>query len=512
MPQLHAQLEAKSSERVKGNPRVEEISGQATKALQDREARLEALLCSLDDLVFELDENGTYVEIWGTNDTLLIAPRSELLGQTLGDALGGEIGRALTQLIGRVAKNGRPQIYQYALDVPAGTRWFQGRLAPIAGPESSPTRVCLLVRDITEQKVAEQEVSRLLSREQLLSRLSEVVPVGLFEIDLVGHITFSNDRMHTIMGDLFANTVEALMSSVVFAEDRPTLESALATVLADQPVDDLEIRFCLQAPDDPRDAGAVRVCQLSLRALTDAAGTVTGAVGCISDVTDPVQLRQELEVRASVDKLTSCLNREASLELVEAMTAAPKAPTEGNALIYVDLDDFKSVNDRLGHAAGDSLLVAAGDRLRGAARRGDTVGRLGGDEFLVICPRVESSAQAVRIAERVAAATEATIDVGTGVVELRTSVGVAWTTKAIEVDAFLAQADSAMYESKRTRRDGVTLFATDSVDASPLVPGTLRVGRPRGSADKTNAHSSVTRGAVSRDVADEAKTEDSGGA
>jgi diguanylate cyclase (GGDEF)-like protein/PAS domain S-box-containing protein len=345
-----------------------------------------------------------------------------------------------------------------------------------------------------------------------LSRLSEVVLVGLFEIDLSGRVTFSNDRIHTITGDLSASTLEALMSSVVVAEDRPALESAVATVLADQPVDDLEIRFCLQAPDDPRDAGAVRVCQLSLRALTDAAGTVTGAVGCISDVTDPVQLRQELEVRASVDKLTSCLNREASLELVEAMTAAPKAPTEGNALIYVDLDDFKSVNDRLGHAAGDSLLVAAADRLRGAARRGDAVGRLGGDEFLVICPRVESSAQAVRIAERVAAATEATIDVGTGAVELRTSVGVAWSTKAIDADAFLAQADSAMYESKRTRRNGVTLFATDSRAASPLVPGALRVGTPRGSAGKTNAHSSVTRGAVSRDVADEAKTEDSGGA
>src|SRR5208283_5812104 len=103
------------------------------------------------------------------------------------------------------------------------------------------------------------------------------------------------------------NTVEALMSSVVVAEDRPTLESAIATVRADQPVDDLEIRF-RQAPDDPRNVGAVRVCQLSLRALTDAAGVVTGAVGCTSDVTDPVQLRQELKVRASVDKLTSCLN------------------------------------------------------------------------------------------------------------------------------------------------------------------------------------------------------------
>jgi PleD family two-component response regulator len=89
----------------------------------------------------------------------------------------------------------------------------------------------------------------------------------------------------------------------------------------------------------------------------------------------------------------------------------------------------------------------------------------------VICPRVESSAQAVRIAERVAAVTEATIEVGTGVAELRTSVGVAWTTETIDADAFLAQADRAMYESKRTRRKGVTLFATNSREASPPALG-----------------------------------------
>jgi len=84
----------------------------------------------------------------------------------------------------------------------------------------------------------------------------------------------------------------------------------------------------------------------------------------------------------------------------------------------------------------------------------------------VICPRVESSAQAVSIAERVAAATTATVDVGPGVVELRTSVGVAWTAGVLSADAFLAQADSAMYESKRTSRKGVTLFAMDGGDAN----------------------------------------------
>ena len=169
--------------------------------------------------------------------------------------------------------------------------------------------------------------------------------------------------------------------------DRPAFEAALKAVLAGQPVDDLEMRFCFPAVEPTRAvAAAERICDLSLRPLTDVAGIVAGAVGCLSDVTDRVQLRRELEVRASVDRLTSCLNRDSSLQLLERTTAAAKAPGEGNALIYIDLDDFKSVNDRFGHAVGDRLLAEAAERLRQAARKGDTVGRVGGDEFIVICP------------------------------------------------------------------------------------------------------------------------------
>jgi len=128
------------------------------------------------------------------------------------------------------------------------------------------------------------------------------------------------------------------------------------------------------------------------------------------------------------------------------------------------------VNDRFGHAAGDRLLAETAERLREAARKGDAVGRVGGDEFIVICPRVPSSAQAIKVAERVAAATTAVIDVGTALVELRTSVGVAWTAEALDADAFLAQADSAMYQSKRTSRNGVTLFATTGCGVASTLP------------------------------------------
>ena len=321
----------------------------------------------------------------------------------------------------------------------------------------NPTVVTSMTRVAAERASVAEE---LRAREQLLSRLSDALPVGVFQIDTTGHVTFTNDRLHAILGVLPAATIEAQMSTVV-DDDRPLLDAALAAVLADHPVDDIEIRLCLPAADAP--LGVIqRVCLLGLRALTDGTGTVSGAVGCLSDVTDSAQLRRELEARASVDDLTSCLNRAATLDLLARTIASPGATGEGNAVVFIDLDGFKLVNDRYGHAVGDSLLIAAADRLRLAVRDCDHIGRLGGDEFLVICPGVKSSAQATRIAERIAATISATVDVGPGSVELRASVGVAWTTEALDADTFIAQADSAMYESKRAGRTGVTLFAAAS--------------------------------------------------
>jgi diguanylate cyclase (GGDEF)-like protein/PAS domain S-box-containing protein len=303
-----------------------------------------------------------------------------------------------------------------------------------------------------EQAGLEEELRQ---REQLLSRLSEALPVGVFQIDLTGNITFTNDRLHRVVGKVPAATIEAQLSNVL-ADDRPVLEAALAATLAGEPVDDIEVRLVL-SPGDPPLGDPERVCMLSMRALTDGAGVVSGAVGCVSDVTERARLRRELETKATVDELTSCLNRAATLEMVERVTATPLAGS-GTALIFLDLDRFKSVNDRFGHAAGDHVLVEAAERLRGAVRDGDHVGRLGGDEFLVICPRVQSAEQAVMIAERIKRAITATVDVGTGVVELEASLGVVWTTEAIDADTLVAQADERMYESKRTGGAGVSML------------------------------------------------------
>ncbi len=117
--------------------------------------------------------------------------------------------------------------------------------------------------------------------------------------------------------------------------------------------------------------------------------------------------------------------------------------------MFIDLDRFKSINDGHGHAAGDRVLAIAAERLRTAVRNVDQVGRLGGDEFLVLCPGVESEARALEIAQRLACVLDTTVDLEPGIVELKASVGVAWTAEAIGGDALVAQADDAMYTSKQ---------------------------------------------------------------
>ena len=294
------------------------------------------------------------------------------------------------------------------------------------GPDD-PT-VSTTMTGVTAEQVSMEE--RLYARSQLLSRLSDALPVGVFQVNMAGHVTFTNDRLHVIVGVGLRATIAEQMASIT-DEDRPLFEAALATAFAERPVEDVELRLRLPAGDGDRTGNGERVCLLGLRTLTDSTGVVSGAVGCLSDVTGRAQLRKELEVRASVDALTSCLNRAATLELVDRTVCAPDGNC-GNAVVFIDLDRFKAVNDDLGHAAGDRLLVEVAERLRDTLRDGDHVGRLGGDEFLVICPGVDTADQAGEIAER--------------------------TTESLKADTLIAWADSAMYESKRLGLPAVTLY------------------------------------------------------
>jgi diguanylate cyclase (GGDEF)-like protein len=278
----------------------------------------------------------------------------------------------------------------------------------------------------------------------LLHRLTETLPVGILALDRAGRTVFRNARLTAVLGHSSARAAQDMFGGLVSA-DRRVLDEALDAVLDGH---DGDIEVGLTHPDLGE-----RRCGILLRALTDRSGQqITGAVLCLTDVTEAARAREEMRRRAAYDGLTGCLNRESVLHALGAALAAcgTGADSGGVAVVFVDMDRFKAVNDEFGHPAGDLLLCTVAERLRATARVSDFVGRVGGDEFLLVFPGAESARVAVDIGKRIAAALGRPLDLGGSEVTPSASVGVAWTADGtVDPYALVAAADEAMYRSKR---------------------------------------------------------------
>lgn len=176
--------------------------------------------------------------------------------------------------------------------------------------------------------------------------------------------------------------------------------------------------------------------------------TVAGVVGLAATAFRNARLVQRIEHQAQHDPLTGLANLRLFRELaaVALSNGARRRVTTG--LLFVDLDGFKAVNDRLGHATGDAVLAQVAVRLCTAVRTGDTVGRLGGDEFVVLLPEVRDAGEATGVATRILELLERPLESAPGPVVLSASIGAALSWPTATFDELLARADVAMYQAK----------------------------------------------------------------
>ena len=177
------------------------------------------------------------------------------------------------------------------------------------------------------------------------------------------------------------------------------------------------------------------------------------------DVTDKHEVDVALKIMAHHDPLTDLKNRRAVLDLMQAVLSHPPRTGSRLGVLYCDLDHFKRVNDVHGHAVGDALLVEVARRIQASLREGDTVGRMGGDEFLILLTQIHGEESAKQVAGKVREAVHKPFMHKGVTLNPSMSMGAAVADQGDDPDQVIAKADRALYAAKAAGRDQVVAFS-----------------------------------------------------
>lgn len=334
-------------------------------------------------------------------------------------------------------------------------------LAPIVDKQGQPSGWVAVCTEITAARRAEE--GRRAAEERYAAVIA-ALEEGVVVLDDAGHVTSHNDAAQRILGsrlnsqgghDIFAGPHVATHKD---GTPFPAAEFPAARTLATGKPQAHVIMGVV------KDNGTSQWLSISSRLLTDEGGGQARTVVCsFSDVTERRAAEAQLNWQANHDSLTGLANRAFFLRTSNLTLATARQNSEGVAVLFIDLDRFKLVNDSLGHGAGDEVLMSAALRLEGAVGPRDLVSRLAGDEFAVLCRDVASIEDAVRQAEQLLEVLAEPMSVSIRKsVSVTASVGVAFAARDTRgAQDLLQDADVAMFKAKERGRARVEIFDED---------------------------------------------------
>lgn len=406
-----------------------------------------------NDMIILADAEARIIEINDKTLHMLGRDRSIVLGAPLADIFLPSSMPALEDALGRLRNHGvaifeleQKGVNERTVPVEVSARAIE------LGKERFIQLIC---RDITERRQSEMALRE--SEERMNAILASI-------IDVVWSFSPGLEKMHYInqsAESLYGYPASAFVAQprlwleLIHPEDRCKVEEALHAMSADHPRCDAEYRII-------RRDGQMRWVNCRGTLVLDRQGKPLRIDGVSTDVTSRKTAELQVQTLAYYDNVTLLPNRALLQDrLAQAMHMALRSQKKV-ALLYMDLDNFKHVNDSLGHHVGDMLLRAIAERLLQCVREEDTVARIGGDEFLVVLPDIDRGAQTVAVAEKILAAASRPFTLHGQQIHSTISIGISvYPDDAQEPHELMRHADSALYQAKGLGRDNYQFFTRE---------------------------------------------------
>lgn len=417
--------------------------------LQFSEARLRAIAGALPDLLMVLDEDGRYLEVIAPDPQLLRLPVGALLGKRLHEVLALSQAESLLAFVRLTLSSNAPQVTEYRMQTLAGLRLFEAHARRLDVTLEGRAAVVMIIRDITERSLAEEELR--------IAAIAFETQQGMFITDASSHILRVNQAFCRITGyqpdDVIGQHTRLLSSGQQGAEFYRQMWQSIHQHGSWQG----EIW-------NRRKSGEVFPEWLSISAVRATDGRVSHYVASLSDISERKEAEQQIRHLAFYDPLTGLPNRRLLLDRLQQAMAHSAQSGQYGALMFLDLDNFKNINDLYGHQAGDQLLLQAAGRLSALVRSSEAVARLGGDEFVLMLEQLGGQAdQAASRAEQLGGQILHSLSQPYSLLgqPLHSSVSIGvvlFLGNHESVDELFKRADLSMYEAKHAGKNALRFF------------------------------------------------------
>jgi diguanylate cyclase (GGDEF)-like protein/PAS domain S-box-containing protein len=412
----------------------------AEEALRQSEEKYRTILESMEEGYYEVDLNGNFIFFNDSICRTLGYSKEELIGMNNRQYTDPENAKRLFQVFNEVYWTGKPgRGFDLELIRKDGTkRYVEGSIVLQKDTSGNPIGFRGIVRDVTERK----QFERILQQEwETFFSILQKEPYGALLINTDETFLYINPEFTAITGYTIKdvpNGREWLRKAYPSPEYRHKIIAAWKEdIISRKGVDRVWSVVCKD--------GHVKEIEFKLTFLDD--GRV---IVMLSDVTERKRTEEELAYKSTHDLLTGLPNRVLFKDRFSVAMAQAQRFHKKLAVIFLDLDRFKEVNDTLGHDAGDKLLYAVGNRLTDLLRKTDTVARLGGDEFLLLLSNIDRMEDVVTISQSVLDVLRQPYIVGGREVSISVSIGVAiYPDDGADVDTLVSHADKAMYDVKQ---------------------------------------------------------------